>query len=181
MRKLAVRAKNFAGHRSRPDEQPGLDGRADRVEPILERRHHAEIAAAAADGPEQIRVLSLAGGDERPVGQDHVRFEQVVDRETVLAGEIAGAAAQGETRDACGRNDAERDRQPEWMSGVIDVTRGAAGLDANRLVGGIDPHPLHRRQVDHQSVVDAAEPGSTVAAAADGNEQALLAAVVNLS
>jgi len=50
-----------------------------------ETRHNTEIAAPTAEGPEQIRVLALAGGDKTAVGQDDVRFEKVVDGEAVLA------------------------------------------------------------------------------------------------
>src|SRR5262245_50498667 len=43
-----------------------------------ERRHHAEVAAAAADGPEEIRVLLRARGHELAVGEHHLDAEQVV-------------------------------------------------------------------------------------------------------
>ena len=76
----------------------------------------------------------LARGDEAAVGQHHVGFEQVVDRQAVLARQVAGAAAEGEARDAGGRDDAEGHRQPERVRGVIDVARGAAGLDPDRAV-----------------------------------------------
>ena len=44
----------------RMDDEAGEDLRADRVQPELERRDDAEIAAAAADRPEQVGVLRLA-------------------------------------------------------------------------------------------------------------------------
>ena len=44
--------------------------------------------------PEQVGVLRFGRGDEAAVGQHHVRFEQIVDGEPVLAAEIAVAAAQ---------------------------------------------------------------------------------------
>ena len=50
-------------------------------------RDHAEVAAAAAERPEEIGMLAFAGGDEGAIGQDDVGFEQVVDRESVIARE----------------------------------------------------------------------------------------------
>ena len=45
------------------------------------------------------------------------------------------------------------------------------GPDPHGPRRGIDPHPLHHGQVDHQPVVAAAEAGAVVAAAADGQQQ----------
>jgi hypothetical protein len=60
----------------------------------------AEVAAAAADRPEQLRVLCLAGGDHATVGEDEVGGEQVVDRESVLACQVAGTAAERQAGNA---------------------------------------------------------------------------------
>ena len=59
-----------------------------------ERGDHAEIAAAAAHRPEEVRVLLDAGGDEVAVRQHDVHFEQVVDGEAALACEVAEPAAE---------------------------------------------------------------------------------------
>ena len=147
-----------------------------RVRLEQEARHHAEIAAAAAQRPEQIGILRLARRDEAAVGQHDVGLEQVVDGEAVLARQIAGAAAERQAGDAGGRDDAERHGQPEGVGGVVDVARRAARLDAHRPVRRIDAHALHHRQIDDQAVVAAAEAGAVVAAAADRDQQALLAA-----
>ena len=138
-----------------------------------EARHHAKVAAAAAQGPEEIGVLALAGRDKTAIGQDDVRLEQVVDRQAVLAREVARAPAEGEARDAGGRDDAKGHGQAERVGGVIDVARRAAGIDPNGAARRIDAHALHQRQVDHQTVVAAAKAGAVVAAAPDGDEQAL--------
>ena len=57
--------------------RPGED-RAHRVRPELEGRHDAEVAAAAAQCPEQVRVLLGAGGEEATVGGHDVGRDQVV-------------------------------------------------------------------------------------------------------
>jgi hypothetical protein len=53
--------------------------------------------------------------------------------------------------------------------------RGGAAEDAGRTGIGVDVDAAHRREVDDQPVVDAAEPGSVVPAAAHGDFQPLLA------
>src|SRR6476619_5959950 len=40
----------------------------------------------------------------------------------------------------------------------------------------IDPHSIHKREIDHQAIVTTAEPRSIMPAATDGCEQLLLAA-----
>ena len=46
---------------------------ADLVQLEFERCRHTEVAAAAAQAPEQVRVISVAGDDEFPIGADEVR------------------------------------------------------------------------------------------------------------
>ena len=55
-----------------PEEQPELDQRADFVQPELEAGDDAEVAATAADGPEQIRILIRCGSEDPPVSDDHL-------------------------------------------------------------------------------------------------------------
>ena len=55
---LAVEAQHLAGVLERVEDRPGQHDRPDRVQPVLERGDDAEVAAAAADAPEQVGVLS---------------------------------------------------------------------------------------------------------------------------
>ena len=50
----------------RVEEQREVDHRPDRVQPELELGDHAEVAAAAAQRPEQVRVLVLGRPQDRP-------------------------------------------------------------------------------------------------------------------
>ena len=56
-----------------------------RVQAELEIRHHAEVAAAAAHAPEQLRILFGAGVPQLPVRGDHVDGLEVVDGHAELA------------------------------------------------------------------------------------------------
>src|SRR5262245_36254142 len=55
----------------RPERRSGADG-ANRMQPEEKRSDDAEVAAAAANRPEEVLVLPLAGRYESPVRQYHV-------------------------------------------------------------------------------------------------------------
>ncbi len=87
------------------------------------RGDDAEVAAAAAQRPEEIGVLRFTGGDETAVGQDHVGLQQIVDGQPELAREVADPAAEGDAADAGGGDDAARGCQSESVGGVMEVTQ----------------------------------------------------------
>ena len=137
----------------RPEHRPGVEV-LDRVQPEEERGDDAEVAAAAAQRPEEIGVLRLAGGDEAAVGEHDVGLEQIVDGQPELAREVAQPAAEGDAADAGGGDDAARRGQPEGVGGVVQIAQRRAALDAGGAGLGIDADPVHRREVDDQPVVD---------------------------
>ena len=78
----------------------------------IERGGDAEIAAAAAQAPEELLVLLRAGGQEFSVRRDHVDGAHVVAGEAEAAAEPAEAAAQREPAHAGVRHRARGGRQP---------------------------------------------------------------------
>ena len=62
---------------------------------------------------------------------------------------------------------------------MIDVAGGATRADSHRLPLGVHPHALHRRQVDDQAVIDAAETRTIVAAATNGDRELVVAAEIH--
>ena len=64
-----------------PEDRAPID-HADGVGLVEEASHDAEIAAAAAQSPEEVLVLRRTGGHQPPVGQYDIRLEQVVNRQT---------------------------------------------------------------------------------------------------
>ena len=171
---LAIRAHDLRGVLDLPEDRTGVDVR-DGMRTKQEARHDAEISAAAAQRPEQIRVLALARRDQPAVGEHDVRFQQVVDREPVHAAQVAAAAAERETGDAGRRNDARRNCEAECMRGMIHVALRAAGFDANRARRRVDANSLEPTEIDHDAAVAAAETGAVVAAAANRDEQIVIA------
>jgi hypothetical protein len=61
-------------------DETGEDVRTKRMELELEGRNDAEIAAAAPQRPEEIRVLVLAGANQLRVGGDDIGRDEIVDR-----------------------------------------------------------------------------------------------------
>ena len=101
-----------------------------------ERGDDAEVAAAAAQRPEQIGVLVGGRPDDAALGGDHVGGKQVVDGEPVLAHEEADAAAEGEPGDAGVADDAAGGGQAVGLRLVVDVAPQSTTLHPGRATGG---------------------------------------------
>ena len=152
---------------------------AHRVQPELERRDDAEVAAAAADRPEQVVVLVLAGGELRPVGGDDLRRDEVVAGQADAARQVADPAAEREAADAGRRDDPAGRRQPVLVGRVVEGAPGRPALGSRRPLAGIDVDALHADEVDHDGVVARPEPGNAVRASAHGDREPVLARVVH--
>ena len=51
-----------------------------RAGPIKKAGDHAKISAAAPQRPKKVVVLGRAGGQKASVGQDHIGFNQIINR-----------------------------------------------------------------------------------------------------
>ena len=158
---LTVGAHDLLRVLEAPEHRTGED-LADRVGLEEEAGDDAEVAAAAAQAPEQVGMVGRAGRHQSTVGEDDVGLEEVVDGQAVLTRQVPDAATEGESGDAGGRDDAEGYGETVGMSGVVDVAGGAAGGDAHGSVLDVDADPAHPGQVDDQPVVHAAETGTVV-------------------
>src|SRR5204862_3954244 len=139
----------------------------------------AEVAAAAANAPEEVRVLVLAGADHAAIGGDHRGRQEVVAREAALALEPATATAEQQAGDPGGGKAAARDGEAVHLRRAVELAPGETGLGAAGLGIRVDVDALHQREVDHEAVVDGAVAGGRVAAGAHGDRQAVVAAVVH--
>ena len=170
---LAVQPEQVARLVQLEEDRSAVDV-LDRAEPELEGRHDAEVAAAAADRPEQVGVVLLAGDVEGAVAGDHVRGQQVVEREAEPPREVADAAAEGQPADAGGRDDAARRGQPEGVRRGVQVAPRRAARDPGRVRQRVDPHTTHGGQVDDHAVVAGAEARDAVATTADRDGQVVV-------
>lgn len=171
---VAVPPQHLAGAVDRPDGDCDTHG-VHRVQPEVERGDDAEVPATAAQRPEQVRVLGLARGDETAVGEHDVRGQQIVHRQTVLAGQVAVTAAEGEASDARCRHDAGGGGEAEGVCGMVEIAENTAAAHPGGLRGGVDAHPAHRRQVDGDAVVHQTQARAAVSAAPYGEFETVVA------
>ena len=142
---------------------------ADVVAAERERGDDAEVPASATQGPEQVRMRALTGGDERAVGEHHIGGQQVIHRQAEPPGQVADTAAESQPGHPGGGDEAGRGGHAERHGRVVDVGPGAARVGADGVVVRVDRGAAQQRQVDDQGTVGYPEPGCAVAAAADGD------------
>jgi hypothetical protein len=156
-------------------DEAAEDPLGDRVQAQLERGDHAEAPAAAAQRPQQLRVLVLRRAHQPAIGGDELRRDEVVAGEAVLALQPAGAAAEREPADAGGGHAAARGGEAVRLGGAVDLRPGGAAADAGDAGGRVHLDVAHRPHVEHEPVVDEREAGHGVPAGAHRHRQALLA------
>jgi hypothetical protein len=126
-----------------PGHDAGEHRWAERAEAELERGDHPEVATAAPQPPEQVRVLLLAGHEQLGVRGDDVTGDEVVDRQAELAHQVPDPAAEGEPSHPGMADDAAGRRQPECLALAIEMRAQAPALDADRRCQRIDSCPCH--------------------------------------
>ena len=103
-----------------------LDDRADLVQPELELGDDAEVAAAAAQRPEQVGVLARPRpARTRPSASDDLGRLEVVDLSPCLPGQPAHAAAEREAADAGVADQPGGHGEPVLLGGGVEVGRAS--------------------------------------------------------
>ena len=87
----------------------------------LERGHNSEIAAPAAQGPQQVGIRRRIGANHCSVSRNDLSGDEIVDAQPEFSPKIAETAAEGETSDDCFRDIASRRSQAEELRLAIDV------------------------------------------------------------
>ena len=123
------------------------------VQPILESRDHAEVAPAAADRPEQVGVVLLVRSKHFAVRGDDVCRQQRVDRETVLAHEVADASAERDAADPHGRGVAEADDESLGLGTPRHLARSQPGLGPDPSLLGVELERLPVAEVEQDAAV----------------------------
>ena len=135
------RAQGLAPARTLVDQRARERLGTVRVGPERERRHHAEVAPAAPQRPEEIGVRCRISANLAAVGQDHVGADEVVDGEAVAARQPADATAQGEARDPGARDHADGHREAVRRGRRVHVVERGARLHADQAGGADPPRP----------------------------------------
>ena len=145
------------------------------VEPVLEARHDPEVAAAAADRPEQVRMVLGVDQQALAVGGHHLGRQHVVDRQPELAHEVADAATERDPADPDRPRVAEPDRQAVRRERPGHLRGGQPGLGPRRPALDVDVEALEVGEVEDDAALGHAVTGAAVATAADGELEARLA------
>ena len=150
--------------------------RAHRVQAKVEARDHAEVAAAAAHRPEEVRVLVGAGAHaSRPSAvttsaalrlstvMPYLRLSQPKPPPSVSPATPVVELMPTGVASPCA-----------WASASRSAQRRAASTVTRARRRRIDTHRLHARQIDHDAVVADRAAGDVVSAAAHRQRQAAL-------
>jgi hypothetical protein len=143
-----------------------------RVRREIEGGHDPEVAAAAANRPEQFGVLRGARVHDLAAGRDHLRGGHVVQGQAVLPDLPADAAGQGQPADTDALGVTGGDRQARRGQGRRDLAPGGAAADPHQVAFGVeDLHVREPAEVDHDTAVVGAEAREAMAAAPHGQRQ----------
>src|SRR5215210_2050832 len=112
----------------------------------LEPGGEAEVATATtAAGPEELRLLPLAGSDDLARRRYQLDLEQVVAGEPVLSLAHADPSAERQAADPHGGAGPGRDRDAVLRQCGVDVAQKATRSDDRRTVRRVDVDPVHPR------------------------------------
>ena len=153
-----------------PDEPAGVQ-RLDRVEAELQRRDDAEVAAAPAEGPEEVGLGVRVGADGLAVGRHDLDGGHRVGGEPVATAEPAHAAAEGVADDAHVRGRPVQGGQPVLGGQGPDVPPLDARLHPRGAARRIDRGSAHARGVDQKRALEVAAWTGPVPGGLDGDAQ----------
>ena len=174
-REVAVEAHDLLGAVARIEDGAGGHGRADRVQVELEGGDDAEVAASAAQAPEEVGVLRRARGEDLAVGGDHLGRAQVVAGQAVLAHQPADPAAQREAGDAGGRDQAPGGGEAVLLGRGVELPQVSAALGGGGAALASTVMPFIGERSMTMPLVAGREAGNAVAAAAHGDVEPLAA------
>ena len=163
---VAVEAEQVGSGVDRVGDQAAGD-HVDGMQAVGERGGDAEVPAAAAQRPEQVRVRGRVDLEDLAVRGHELDAQQVVGREAVLGHQPAEPAAEGEAGDAGRRDRTPGHRQAVRAGGRVELVPGRAALRGHGGALGIDRDVVHVGEADHQAAVGHRSPGDVVAATAD--------------
>ena len=140
----------------------------------LELDDDSEVAATAAQTPEQVGVLIGGRAHGIAVRGDDGVGHAVGAGEPVLARQPAHAAAQCQPAGAGVRDIAGRCGEAEGLRGTVQGAEHRAALHPGAPRDRIDGDTAQLGEVDHEPAVRTSEAGDVVAAATDTDLQAAL-------
>jgi hypothetical protein len=140
--------------------------------------HDAEVAAAAAQCPEQLRIIVAAGDNDASISEHDLSGQQIVECQAEAADQWPVAAAQREPGHADGAACAGRGRYVKRIRHCSHVGSARASRNYCATVIGIDGHPVHAAEIDDDAGAQRAA-GPVVAAAPRQQRKTAIACRLN--
>ena len=147
-----------------------MDRGTDGLETKLEAGDDAEVSAAAANTPEQVGVLGVAGR-QVAVGRDQLGPTAAGRPSGRACASASRSPAEGQTGQSGVGHRPDRNGQGEGLCGAVELAEQDTGLRPHRALLRVHPDLLHRPEVDHDPVVADRQPGKAVASAANGQRE----------
>ena len=114
------------------------------VQPELERRHDAEITAAAPQSPEQVSVFFLAGAQYFPIPGHHLGRQKIIERHSKFRHQPAKSTAKRQPCNTRGGNDAASRGQSMELGFAIEFRPSDTALGTRLARFYIHMDALHR-------------------------------------
>ena len=155
-----------------PVRQQGQADLGDLVDNEVEGDDDPEVRSGAAQRPEQLSVLALAGHHNRSVCENDPRGDEMVDRQTVSASEQSDATGGRKASDSNRAGVARRQRPSARVQRGGHLRPTGARADADAPCLGIEHFDrVQVPEVDHDSTVVRRAAAEAVAAASDAERQ----------
>ena len=158
----------------RPQHRAGVEFRR-RDEPQLHVRDDRRAARAAAQRPEQLRVVVGVDVQLLAVAGDDVEGQHRVTAHAEGARQPADATAERVADEADVGRGARQCGEAELGGRRRQIGAERAGLDAGRALLEVDLDPAHQARAEQDRLVDASAGGGVVAGALGRDAQPLLA------
>ena len=132
---------------------------------------HANVSAAAAHCPEEIRIFFGAARENTAVGGHYLCGDQIVHGHAVQRHQPSDSAAERQSSHAGRGDDAARRGETVLLRRHIECAPCSPAFRRRRTLRGIDCHIRHEREVDHQAIVAARAAGHIMSTASHGDVQ----------
>ena len=153
-----------------PEDGTAEHESAHRTELVFEGGSDAEVAATAAQTPEEVRLRLGVDVHLFAIGRDQIDRKQVVDRQAVLAHQVPEPAAKRQSGDAGVADDSARRGQGVLLGGAIELAPEHAARGTHRTRVRVELDGLHEREIDHDAVVADGVSGDGMSSPANGNQ-----------
>ena len=148
------------------------------MQPVAHGGHHAEVAAAATQRPEEFGLVVRICQHDASVRENNLRGEQVIQREPEAADQRPITAAQCEPCHADGSHRARHGRKVIRFRRRENARSAHASGDARGKAVRTDEDVVHGAQIDHDTAGERTS-GPVMAAAKDRERQLAIACGLN--